>query len=777
MRRALPALMIAVASAASAAPADAVRVVHVGMVAPDAVGITVQAGRAEYGRQVPYTRQPGDRVDVKGHQRWVWRGKRFLGSIVGAEGKILYTPDRVVGGKLDTAWADRPASYRIASPDDPSYRTPQMPKAVHRKSRPTDFARVGPWQMHAPMEHVLYLCLPRPLAVGRRYTLSFEAGPLPEQAFVFDPATLRSETVHVSHLGFRPDDSAKVAFLSCWMGSGGAPAYREGLRFRVLDAAGKAAFEGTTKLARRAGEHEDAYKRNHTGVDVYEMDFSPLREPGTYRVSVEGVGCSYPFRIAADVWRKAFVVSVRGFYHQRNGIELGPPFSSFKRARCFHPDDGVKVYASTAALMDTGNGLNRKDSNFGNLVKGKTDRIVANAWGGYADAGDWDRRIQHLDASRLLFELAVLFPAYFLDVQLNIPESPNQVPDIVDEALWNLDCYRRMQTPDGGIRGGIESSEHPRHGEGSWQESLTVMAYAPGIWSSHVYAGVAARAALCLGARHPKLAAVYRTSAVRAMQWAEAELKKSQGKKHPHAVNDARNLAAAELFRLTGDAQWHVVFVATSVFTDPKADLYKWKDHDQGHAAWVYARTDRPGMDEQVKRNCVAAIRREADERVAQSRKTGFRWTKNPWRPMGWGLPSSPDAVSLVRAHALTGEAKYLRCAILACQVGAGANPLNLCYTTGLGHKSPQHPLHIDSRVTHQQPPPGLTVFGPQDAQRSKDHWGQKLVGGFSHPKPHQWPTLEAYWDVFWFPAVCEFTIHQPMATNAYVWGYLAARR
>ena len=137
------------------------------------------------------------------------------------------------------------------------------------------------------------------------------------------------------------------------------------------------------------------------------------------------------------------------------------------------------------------------------------------------DAGDWDRRIQHLVVTRYLIELADLFPDYFGNLSLNIPESGNQLPDVVDEGLFNLDCYRRMQTPEGGIRGGIESSEHPRHGEGSWQESLDVMAYSPGIWSSYIYAGVAAQAARWLESREPALAPTYRDSSLRAMNWAE----------------------------------------------------------------------------------------------------------------------------------------------------------------------------------------------------------------------------------------------------------------
>jgi len=775
--RSIPALVLAFVGTTVAA--ELPEVVHIGMAAPDIIEVVVQAGRAEYGQQVPYQPQPDDKVDRKTHQRWVHRDGKFLGALVGKEEKLLYTPDRVVGPKLDLAWADAPASYGVRCPDDPNYAGDgAAPVAVHRKSRPTDFARVGPWQMEAPMEHTLYLRLPKPLVVGRDYLVCFRGGNLTATGFTWHPAKLRSEAVHVSHLGFRPDDPAKVAFLSCWMGSGGGVAYQEGARFDVLDTNGKSVFQGKVALSKAAAEPEDAYKRNYSGVPVYEMDFSTLKTPGTYRVAVEGVGCSYPFAIADDAWRKAFYVSARGFYHQRSGIALGPPHTTFKRPRPFHPDDGLKVFHSTCGLMDSGNGLNRKDDgNFGNLNKGRTDQPVANAWGGYMDAGDWDRRIQHLAVARLLLELAEFAPDYFASLKLDTPKTDEDIPDIVDEALFGLDCYRRMQTPEGGIRGGIESEEHPCHGEGSWQESLTVMAYAPCVWSSCVYAGVAARAALALEKLKPKLAKVYRESALGAMAWAEKEVRAAGDRQFPPEVRDARDLAAAELFRLTGDPAWHDLFLATTAFKDPQAELFVWQKHDQRDAAWVYARTGRPGMDAQVKANCRAAILREADERLASQAKAGFRWMKYAWRPFAWGAPVTPEAESVVRAHALTGEPKYLRALVLAAQFGGGANPLNLCYTTGLGPKWPQHPLHIDSRVTNQPPPPGLTIFGPQDVERTKNDWGAKLVARFAHPPLAQWPTAEAYFDVFWYPAICEFTVQSPMAANAYLWGYLAARK
>ena len=105
--------------------------------------------------------------------------------------------------------------------------------------------------------------------------------------------------------------------------------------------------------------------------------------------------------------------------------------------------------------MDTRNGISRADpSNFRNLVAGKTDKLLTGVWGGYMDAGDWDRRIQHLISSVYLLDLAEQFPSCFQSLSLGIPESPNPLPDVVDEALFNLDFYRRTpNTPGRNSRG------------------------------------------------------------------------------------------------------------------------------------------------------------------------------------------------------------------------------------------------------------------------------------------------------------------------------------
>jgi endoglucanase len=778
-------LIAAVFCGTASIAAEPPRVEHLALVAPDIIGITISAGHVEYGRQAPYAKQAGDTVTTNDVHRFVIRSGKVMGTLVGKDADILCSMDEVLGERFDTAWADQPANYLVTSGQDAHYSTPQRPTTVYRKSKPSDLGMIGIYRFDSPTEHVVYLKLPMPLADRKEYVVSFSHSPLATQTFTFDPARLRSEAVHVNQVGFRPDDPAKIAFLSCWMGNGGGLKYDEGLPFGVFDdATGKSVFEGRTVLSKAATDKtEDAYGKNYSGTDVHMMDFTALTKPGRYRISIKTIGCSYPFEIADDVWRKAFIVSARGFYHQRSGIALGEPFTTYKRPRSFHPDDGMKVYASKTPFMDTGNGLNQKDSNFGNLVKGKTDEIVANAWGGYMDAGDWDRRIQHLKSTYLLLELGELFPGYFATLPLNLPESGNDLPDIVNEALFNLEFYRRLQLSDGGVRGGIESSEHPRRGEASYQESLTVMAYAPDVFSSYVYSGVAARAARWLASRHAGRAAVYRESALRAMQWAENDREREEREnlmgKHP-AVRDVRSYAAAELFWLTGEPKWNDLFVATTLFKEPNAAVpYNWDSLDQVDSAWVYARTDKPGMDTSLKQSCRNAVVKVADSRLESIDRTGFRWAKHPYGPVVYGALSSPEScVNVVRAHILTGDPKYVRAVVLASQTGAGANPVNMCYTTGLGQRSPKHPLQLDHRIMHQPPPPGITVGGPMD--NNIKGLGDPFIGPFAgsaiYPPPNEWPALEAFWDVFWDPMVCEYTVHKPMAGNAYIWGYLAAR-
>jgi len=739
-------------------------VLHFCPVTTKLLSLRIREGEALAGTHVPYEPMPGDEMVKTDYlQSWVKRDGAFIGCLNGRNLDVLYTNEQAAGEALDPTLLDAPATYRIRADG-----TETIPVAVRRKSKPCDLARHAPFKFVTRYDHTVYLELPAPLAAGVTCTLVCALPGIPEQTLVYDVHTVFSEAVHVSHLGFRPDDPVKCAFLSCWNGAGGVD-FGFARAFHLIDETGHAVFTGPVIPHLRAGEPEDDLGRNYTQADVYRMDFTGFTAPGRYRVAVDGVGCSRPFAIAAAAWVQPFVTAARAFYHQRSGMALTRPYTEFERPRGCHPDDGITIYESTATLMDTGNGLNRADDNFGNLVRGKTDRTVAGIWGAYFDAGDWDRRIQHLVATRYLLELADLFPERFRSLDLNIPESGTELPDVVHEALYNLDGYCRMQTPGGGVRGGVECEEHPVHGECSWNDSLTVLAYTPDVWSTYEFAGVAARAARVVRAYDASRADNYRERALRAMTWAESEYARGAGSAYQETVDRSRCLAAAELYRLTGDPAWCAVLEAMA----PTALSLE--------AAWVCLQTDASSLPSALRENCRALLLREADTLSAAGARTGFNWAKAPDRHARNGEFSAPlNGVVLCRAHCLTGDNRYLRAAVLACQHGAGANPANLCYTTGLGHESPLHPLHIDSRITGRRPPAGITVFGPVDIRDNPSlwsAWAHELIKPLCHPASDHWPVCESYWDVFWNPPVCEFTIQNPLSQVAYVWGYLMARK
>jgi endoglucanase len=764
-------------------------IVHVGAVDRNILALDIEAQRTQRSAVQPYAPLPGDKIKVNERDGIVKsveliRGGKAVAYLAGKDRKHVWFFERVLGNPLDTDTVDDPSTFRLSY--DGGTRT-ITPRAVYRKSKPIDI--VNPIKSF-PKRHSLYLELPSALKPGQTYTLHMPDLQLnsKEISFTFNPAALRSESIHVSHIGFRPTDPVKHATLSIWLGNGGAHAYGRDLRFALLDhKSGKSAFHGTVGKPWSADRPETMKrKQNHSLTDVALIDFSEFSQPGVYRVYVESIGCSDPFAIDESVWTPPLRTVMQGFYHQRSGISLGAPNSDYSRPRPYHPDDGLVVYASDVTLMETRNGLNLlgQSNNFQALNEHVTERVVDNAWGGYFDAADWDRRIQHLSASRYHLELLELFPDFFTPFNLNIPESGSPIPDILDEALFNIDCYRRLQTPQGGIRGGIEAAEHPAQGDTSWLESLTVMAYAPGPWSSYYYANLAARAAYLLRPLAAERATALEQSALRAWSWAEANrdrFEKTYGQQHQwNKIIDERNLAALEFYRLTGESRWHDLFLEDALLVSSKSR------QGQRDALFLYARLPNDLGQPRLKKAAKKRLLADAATALAFAQENAWGLaSSNPAGSVGTGWFSTPDLIPLMRAHFLTDKPAYYAAAVRGIAFSLGANPMNMTYTTGVGHRWPYNAMVLDTRRTGQPVPAGITVFGQVDYAHARDRKNTWHLGALDwflvrkqaiYPDPYTWPVNESYWDIHQWPSACEFTPQSTMGQVSYLWGYLAAR-
>jgi len=767
-------------------------VVLVSMVAPDIMSLVIEAQKINIPTLSKYEPKPGD---VKKEEKYpdgvvrraaLTRDGKPIGWLQGRNLDWLTTYESSEGHPLLDFLADEIANYTISSKEDPAYANGVKPVAVHRKSIPIDWQQSG--GLAFPMRHRIYLKLPsRPLP-GKEYEISVEKVNLKSRNVTFkaDLQKVLSETIHVNQIGYRPDDPDKRAFLSLWMGTGGAYKFPEGMKFSILeDAGGNSVYSGEIKLLLDVDGKEKygaSQQNNSSRTPVYGMDFSEFKTPGKYRIFVDGIGCSYPFEINVKAWEKAFLIQMRGLFNNRSGPEIGPPYTDFKKPADFMLEAGTVITRTTYDALEKGN------ESFADAVKGDTGEVVKDAWGGYHDAGDWNpRKATHMKTTLAQLELVELYPEYFNSLNLRIPKMEG-VPDIITEALFEIDCFRRMQLPDGGIPYGIETNGDPSPGEISWLTTQHAYVFAPNIRDSWLYAAVAARATKVLKPFKPDLAKTYLDSAIKAFNWAEADYARrmadGSAKKFEELwmAIDFRNLSSLVLYDITGDKKYHEIFKIDTLLNTPNADYYIWGKAVQCNPVFLYARLDDAKADPELKKKAIAAVESEAEVSMNFAKGNVYKVTNvEKGRPLFCGFFTTSGGTELARAHYLTGKPEYLKAALQSCQFQSGCNPNNVVYTTGLGANPVKHPLHLDSRSSGQQPPEGFTVFG------NLDYWQWK--GGFwdwpislylnkpanCWPNPYDWPLTEAFFDIHMYVSMDEFVVDS-WAPNVFVWGYLAVR-
>ena len=699
---------------------------------------------------------------------------------------------------LNIPLAEKPETWLVTSPDDPGYAAGVQPLAVGRKTRGTDFLRR--WHLsleeHVVKDHWLYLQLPKPLQPGRTYVVKLDrlARNTDSLALKFEPAQSRSETVHVNQLGYVPSATHKYGYLSHFMGSLGRLSLDEyaGQSFHLVDqSTGRSVFEGPLTLRKdfETGDPdsgrpdgEDGPRNNWAGADVWQCDFSDFRTPGEYVLAVDGIGCSFPFRIADDVYRDAFYTVARGLYHERAGVAKDAPYTRFDLPRDHHPDDGF------VALLPDGTEFR--------------------TWGWYHDGGDWDPYPHH---SRIAAELLFAYqaaPHNFVDGELKIPESGNGVPDILDTAAWQVEFMRRSIGPQGGVIARLDfGPKKPDAGLPSWADKTVWKAWPETAENSFRFAAIAAELAYCrdlaAGGRHPDSAALL-ADAIHQYGWAQAQFGKDAdasqlngGGGAPFETAAQYAFAAAALYKATGQAEFQDTFRWLNRVTAPDMPLVarhrthpnepaddKW---DREWATWSYALIDPSsalagGLDRDLHTMLREATRNWAEHVVVgtadrRSFRNGYDWTM----PHVFGSTTTPWVAPAIVAYAVTGDEKYRSYCQMACDYYLGGNPLNMVWVTGLGDRSPQQVLHHDSWHTGlSEMVPGIVPYGPlREGDRGTPWfdgpWDNDCGRNTAYPYHKQWPIEELWFENRYNPQGNEFTCSQNLAPAAAAYGFLCA--
>jgi endoglucanase len=496
-----------------------------------------------------------------------------------------------------------------------------------------------------------------------------------------------SAEIKVNAVGFLPQ-SHKLAVV---------PQALRANRFEVVDADGKVVLDGALDAASRWAP---------SGETVRVADFSALTQAGAYRVRV-GSLLSDPFTVAQDGYRALGDAALKAFYFNRSAIALTPQFAGAWARPAGHPDDKVLVHASAAS-------------------KARPQGAVIASPKGWYDAGDYNKYVVNSGISTYTL-LAALehFPDVFKR-DIGIPESGNGVPDILDEALWNLDWLLTMQDPaDGGVYHKLTNLRFDGivmpHAASTTPRYVVAKSTAAALDFAATMA-TASRVLAPYDAKWPGLSQRMLAAAQAAWRWAEA---------HPNVVfknpkdvvtgeyGDAQLAdefawAAAELFIATGQDGYAKAFMQRdAALTTPGWDnvaALGWMSlaHHRGRL--------KPGIDR-------ALIERRIDVLASQLAKHADGGYRVPLasKDIVWGSNAVilNQGMMLLQAYRINGTPAYLQAAQSSLDYVLGRNATGYTFVTGFGARPVMHPHHRPSMADGVAAPvPGWLAGGPNPGQQ-----------------------------------------------------------
>jgi endoglucanase len=450
-------------------------------------------------------------------------------------------------------------------------------------------------------------------------------------------------------------------------------------------------------------------------------DFSAFTSPGTYTLVVPGVGYSYNFEIKANVLQPVAASTLKSFYFIRASASLPEKFAGKWSRPLGHPDNKVMIHSSAATSL-------RPEGT-----------IIASSKGWY-DAGDYNKYIVNSGITMgTLLSAYEDFPDYFRKFNTDIPESSNNVPDILDEVLWNLRWMLTMQDPaDGGVYHKLTNASF----DGMiMPHEATKQRYVvqKGTAATLDFAAVTAQASRIFKEYEkdlPGLADSCLSASKKAWQWSiknpgliydqDAMNKKNKPEIATGAYGD-KNFAdeffwaAAELYVTTKDDQYY----KSINITNEKVNLPSWGNVKLlGYYSIIRNQRDLTPLSAKdialIQSQVIALSDYLASGYEQRSFLTIMGKSASDY---GWGSSSvaANQGMALIYAYKITGDKKYFDYALSNVDYLLGRNGTGYSYVTGMGDKTPMHPHHRPSEADGiQDPIPGLLSGGPNPQQQDK---------------------------------------------------------
>ncbi|MFI5378291.1 MAG: glycoside hydrolase family 9 protein [Tepidisphaerales bacterium] len=644
--------------------------------------------------------------------------------------------------------AQQPEAYAING---------KPPVKVGRLSRTVYEEKCTDWQKQRypqVIEHRIYLVLPEPLKELAKAEIRFPGG---NTELTMKAAEIACESFRVNQVGYHRDSIQRDAFFAAWCGDLGM-AVEAPADVWLCDA------RSGREIARAPLRPVAADPVN--GGPYWRVDLSAMKAPGQYYLRMAGTGRSPGFFFGDEPAHHTFYAHLKGFYHQRCGVALERPWTDWERPACH-----TELEVTDVAPPD--------------FIKERGQRKIAHV-GGHHDAGDFDVRLGHTLVAGWLLNAYELFPAKFVDGQLDIPEGRNGIPDLLDEAIFSIRAWECLQEDDGGIRAGFESDRHPTYGEvNAGTDKLVYRTFCRYGHTTLAGGALMAYAARMVRPFDAPRADGLLARAKKAWDFYERHREDAAYQWSPGALL----FASGQLYLATGEERYHSVFKeqARTIFElDGRKSQWPAQYHgtyfnidtvDKGASFTHYfisyvLDTTRP-KDAAIVQAIRAAVIRKADEVMKKLSGDGFATVSTA----GWGASTGVGRYGdfLIHAHRLTGDERYHQAALRLADWVLGANPLGRCFTSGLGASPPFNPLHLDSYAhlrTPLGPAPGLVIYGITDPPGGMPYI--KVVTQHLYPAMPQRPPAMRFTDGWSVVEQNEFTVWETMAPNAFLHACLA---
>jgi endoglucanase len=501
--------------------------------------------------------------------------------------------------------------------------------------------------------------------------------------------------IKLNQLGFLPE-SAKWAVVPAGVATS----------FTVINATTNAEiFSGSLSAAATWSASEESVKL---------ADFSSVKTPGDYLLHVEGVNDSYPFTIANDVYSALTAASIKAFYFNRNSAELLATHAGVFARPLGHPDTQVLVHVSAASAARP------------------AGTIISSPKGWY-DAGDYNKYIVNSGiATYSLLAAYEHFSDIFNGQNLNIPESGDALPDLLNETLWNLEWMLSMQDPnDGGVYHKLTNKNFDGTvmSHQATSERYVVQKTTAAALDFAAVMATASRVVAQYENQLPGMSAKMLVAAESAWSWAVANPVITY--KQPDDIKTGEygdgNLAdeffwaAAELY-ITSKKD---VYYTAMKPTETVATVPSWGDvRSLGWISLAHHRDNLTAVaDKQLIANRIDGLAANLQSVWATS---AYRVTMQK-NDFVWGSNSVAlgQAMMLVQGYRLNGKREYLDAAQAMLDYVLGRNATDMSFVTGYGDKSTLHPHHRPSEADGiVEPIPGFIAGGPQPGQQDKSDCG-----------------------------------------------------